>query len=191
MAATTLLRASVPLLNQEVGVAIMKVRFEGVIPMVGGLGRRQDSRGGTAKPSGALSQAESHLTLPGSTKHLTRGVGGGGGGGGDRWLWPMTGGFKGWDRWRPLARRYGGGGWGCPGMEVRGQQDSEKTAPGLGCGSYLLQLFPGTSWSNAVIIFIASSFHWVLHTLPVPLLKPPGLRGGHLLAAPELALCLS
>ncbi|CAI9153542.1 unnamed protein product [Rangifer tarandus platyrhynchus] len=77
----------------------MKVRFEGVIPMVGGLGRRQDSRGRTAKPSGALSQDESHLTLPGSTKHLTRGVGGGGWGwGGDRWLWQMTGGFKGWDK---------------------------------------------------------------------------------------------
>lgn len=65
-AATTLLRASVPLLNQEVEVAIMKVRFEGDSDR--GLGRRQDSRGRTVKPSGALSQAESHLTLPGSPK---------------------------------------------------------------------------------------------------------------------------
>lgn len=140
--------------------------------MVGGLGRRQDSRGGTAKPRGALSQAESHLTLPGSTKHLTRGVGGWG------WAWWRQMAVaddrrvQGWDRWRPLARRYGGGGWGCPGMEVRGQQDSGKTAPGLGCSSYLLRLFPGTSWSNTVMIFTASSFHWVLHMLPVPLFKP-------------------
>ena len=82
-AATALLRAPVPLLNQEVEGAIMKVCFEGVILMVGGLGRRQGSRGRTAKPSGALSQAESHLTLPGSTKRFTRGVRVGGG---DRWL---------------------------------------------------------------------------------------------------------
>lgn len=91
-----------PLLNQEVEVAIM-VCFEGVILMVGGLGRRQDSRGRTAKPSGALSQAEP-FDPPWVTKRFTR-----------------ESGVRGWRqvaeagvfveevglRW-PLARRYGG-----------------------------------------------------------------------------------
>ena len=37
------------LLDKEVGVAILKVHFEGVIPTVGGMGRRQDSQGRTVK----------------------------------------------------------------------------------------------------------------------------------------------
>ena len=35
------------------------------------------------------------------------------------------------------------------GAPRRGQQGSEQTAPGLSCSSCLLQLCPGTSWSNS------------------------------------------
>lgn len=153
MAATTLLRASVPLLNREVGVAIMKVCFEGVIPMVGGLGRMQDSRRGTAKPSGALSQAESHFDTPWvhKTSHQrSRGVGGGGR---DRWLWQMTGGFKGWDkveatgkeRWRrrmPCTSRHLGGG-GALEWKLGGSRIQSKQPQGLAvvpaCSSFVLE----------------------------------------------------
>ena len=151
-AATTVLRASMPLLNQEVEVAIMKVRFEGVIPTVGGLGRRQDSRGRTAKPSGALSQAQSHLTLPGSPKTFNQSSQAG------EWRQAAEADgsrvcVKGWD-WatvKEILRRRVPCASGLLGVGAprRGQQGSEQTAPGLSCSSCLLQLCPGTSWSNS------------------------------------------
>lgn len=62
-------------------------------------------------------------------------------------------------------------GGGRPGREDRGQQGSEQTAPGLSCSSCLLQLCPEQVGAT-VIIFIASSFRWVLHMLPGPLSSP-------------------
>ena len=150
-AATTLLRASVPLLNQEVEVAIMKVRFEGDSDR--GLGRRQDSRGRTVKPSGALSQAESHLTLPGSPKTFNQSSQGAG------WRQAAEADgsrvcVKGWDRatGKEILRRRVPCASGLLGVGAprRGQQGSEQTAPGLSCSSCLLQLCPGTSWSNSI-----------------------------------------
>lgn len=77
-------------------------------------------------------------------------------------------------------------GWGRPGGGSRVQSKQLQGSVVVpACSSSVLEQVGAT-----VLIFIASSFHCVLHMLPAPPLKPPGLRGGHLPAAPELAVSL-